>query len=229
MDRPKVEIEEPGKGFSRITVTFTEDARTTALNCAARLRRAASMAHGDPPQGVDPGVLDFEAGVLERLADRLQPPPARNEPKCDWSIKDALALANTLANHGLRDGNADAASSCIYSLCRILSAPCSAAAMREALEAVRDAFDSNDFGAMGDHPSSEVLDMADAVRRKVDAALAAPPRNCDVGTAEGQERRYFKLKTEFIDRMTKCPHVGYSYFPESLEWAQMPYEKGGAE
>ena len=61
------------------------------------------------------------------------------------------------------------------------------------------------------------------------AALSAPPRNCDVGTAEEQERRYFKLKTEFIDRITKCPHVGYSYFPESLEWAQMPYEEGSAE
>ena len=76
MDRPKVEIEKPGKGFSRVHVTFLNvgwDARPTILNCAARMRRAASLAHGDPPQCVDPGVLDYEAGVLERLADRLAP------------------------------------------------------------------------------------------------------------------------------------------------------------
>lgn len=60
-------------------------------------------------------------------------------------------------------------------------------AMREALEAVREAFDSNDFGAMGDHPSSDVLDMADAVRRKVEAALAAPVRNCDRAKDEAEE------------------------------------------
>ena len=56
------------------------------------------------------------------------------EPRCDWSIGEARALANTLANHGLRDGNADAASSCIYSLCRNLSSPGNAAALRAALE-----------------------------------------------------------------------------------------------
>ena len=70
-------------------------------------------------------------------------------------------------------------------------------------------------------------DLAEEIDALCGNALSAPVRNCDVGTAEEQERRYFKLKTEFIDRITKCPHVGYSYFPESLEWAQMPYEAEG--
>jgi len=60
-------------------------------------------------------------------------------------------------------------------------------------------------------------------------ALAAPPRNCDVGTAEEQEERYIKLKREHVDRLERCPAVGHSFFPDSLYWAQMPYEEGGAK
>ena len=55
-------------------------------------------------------------------------------------------------------------------------------------------------------------------------ALAEPPRNCDVGTAEEQEARYLKLKKEHIKQITYRPHVGPSFFPESLWWAQMQYE-----
>ena len=63
------------------------------------------------------------------------------------------------------------------------------------------------------------------IARKASAALAAPPRNCDVGTAEEQEERYLKLKREHVDRMARCPAVGESFFfPDSLYWAQMPYE-----
>lgn len=59
---------------------------------------------------------------------------------------------------------------------------------------------------------------------KAKAALAEPPRNCDVGTAEEQEERYLKLKREHIDRVTYCPAQGQSWFPDSLYWAQMEYE-----
>ena len=46
---------------------------------------------------------------------------AATKPTCSWSVKDALAFANTLANHGwMSEANADAASSCIYALCRML-------------------------------------------------------------------------------------------------------------
>lgn len=58
----------------------------------------------------------------------------------------------------------------------------------------------------------------------VTAALSEPPRNCDVGTAEEQEERYIKLKMEHTDKLTHCPAVGQSWFPDSLYWAQMEYE-----
>ena len=72
---------------------------------------------------------------------------------------------------------------------------------------------------------------------KAKAALAAPPRNCDVGTAEEQTVRY----RNFCNRMLKqninccgpCPcfeFVNGEAQPCTLLWAQMPYEaEGGAE
>ena len=90
------------------------------------------------------------------------------------------------------------------------------AAMREALLMVKKLFD-------------ERIMFQSAIReahKAVDAALAAPPRNCDVGTANEQEERYLKLKREHVDRMARCPAVGQSFFPDSLYWAQMPYESG---
>lgn len=59
----------------------------------------------------------------------------------------------------------------------------------------------------------------------VQETLAEPVRNCDVGTAEEQEERYLKLKREYVDRMARCPAVGSSFFPDSLYWAQIPYEE----
>ncbi len=101
-------------------------------------------------------------------------------PKPDWGVHEALAFANTLANHGwTREANPDAASSCIYSLCRLLRAPGNAAAMREALEQVQSGFDNNVLGPIGDIPNYWEIDEAKRLRVVVDSALAAPARNCD--------------------------------------------------
>ena len=65
----------------------------------------------------------------------------------------------------------------------------------------------------------------------VSATLAAPPRNCDVGTDEEQSRRY----EELCDRHTcgsrcsasGCPMYEHDCSPFARE--QMPYEEGGAK
>ena len=71
-------------------------------------------------------------------------------------------------------------------------------------------------------------DFKDYIRRLNDLVynISLVPRNCDVGTAEEQEERYIKLKREHIDKLAKCPAEGHSFFfPDSLYWAQMPYEE----
>lgn len=83
------------------------------------------------------------------------------------------------------------------------------AAMRDALVAVKKLFD--------------------ACHEKVNRALAAPARQCDVGTEEEQEDRYIK----FCDSHTKnhgncisCPACNIRGRCE-FNWAQTPYEEGG--
>ena len=66
---------------------------------------------------------------------------------------------------------------------------------------------------------------------KAKAALAAPPRNCDVGTDEEQSRRY----EELCDRHTcgsRCSASGcpmYEHDCSPFAWGQMPYEEGGTK
>ena len=65
--------------------------------------------------------------------------------------------------------------------------------------------------------------------RKAKAALAAPVKNCEVGTAKEQVKRWRR----FCNSMTtcgECPcHKSYSEVVTDCfsRWAQMPYEEGG--
>lgn len=103
------------------------------------------------------------------------------------------------------------------------------AAMREALKATLDLF--WDFHNANRSPQSN---QAYAVIRKIKAALSAPPRNCDVGTAEEQQARHCAwCRKHGIDGDNKvnCAHPDMSCDLCTLRWAQMPYveKEGGAE
>ena len=65
-------------------------------------------------------------------------------------------------------------------------------------------------------------------------ALAKPPRNCDVGTAEEQEVRFRNYCWNHSSRdknmECQCPIDAEGKAGCKLTWAQMPYdEKGGAK
>jgi hypothetical protein len=101
------------------------------------------------------------------------------------------------------------------------------AAMREALVRIRDMMLNGGFD--GKRPAYIV--------NICDAALSAPPRNCDVGTAEEQAER-FEAECKRHDHCTPCPvHAAWGEFKEGkpkscqLIWAQMPFApaEGGAE
>lgn len=127
-----------------------------------------------------------------------------------------------------------------------------AAEMREALVAWLNAFD--EFvqkprnGEWSQHPCGTLVLTPLCAAKLVDmtnSALALPPRNCDVGTAEEQYRRY----NNFTGRYTPCSYRGYARCAEDcpvhkklmqeghgellcqLEWSQMPYDaaEGGAK
>lgn len=63
-----------------------------------------------------------------------------------------------------------------------------------------------------------------------EAALSAPPRNCDVGTVAEQNERFDKYCYDHRSHEIccgKCPIFGEPCC--ELAWSQMPYEEGGAK
>ena len=71
-------------------------------------------------------------------------------------------------------------------------------------------------------------DLCEA-KTAINAALSSPPRNCDVGTAEEQNRRFCKWCRKYGidgDMEVACAHQDMSCTLCALRWAQMPYEEG---
>ena len=78
---------------------------------------------------------------------------------------------------------------------------------------------------------SDILKGEDARKafNAITAALSAPPRNCDVGTAEEQSERYEKFCYAHRSREKGCGDCPLCDIPCcEFAWLQMPYEEGGA-
>lgn len=100
-----------------------------------------------------------------------------------------------------------------------------AAKMLEALEAVDDAFSNGSLYASGDCQTPHDVSVFEDVRDKVKAALAAPCRNCDVGTAEERMHRYQALCREIDERHERFgEHAPAFAFPTPFAWEDRPYE-----
>ena len=81
--------------------------------------------------------------------------------------------------------------------------------------------------AVCEWPDGTDMEGVEKLRRDIGAALAAPPRNCDVGTAEEQAERFHHQC--FEHHTGRCsPHCGTLPAKTrqecALKWAQMPYE-----
>lgn len=74
-----------------------------------------------------------------------------------------------------------------------------------------------------DYPS-EMHEIA----RKVNAALAEPVKNCEVGTAEEQAERLHRFCISQDCETCPC-NIGKADGRCEFAWMQMPYEEGGAK
>lgn len=93
-----------------------------------------------------------------------------------------------------------------------------------------------DCAAMRQHDAT-TQHYIEQIRKWADAALAAPPRNCDVGDADDWEKR-FGEECDKGHTCSACP-VRLTKTKMAIEftkgakcefiWAQMPYEEGGAK
>ena len=96
------------------------------------------------------------------------------------------------------------------------SAVGNAAAMREALMEASIALSSATHHHLTEDDAKDCLAV-------VEAALAAPPRNCDIGTAEEQEERHNRWCKSMKQRTECCWVVGCRKC--LVAWSQMQYEE----
>lgn len=62
------------------------------------------------------------------------------------------------------------------------------------------------------------------LRSEIKAVISEPLRNCDVGTAEEQEKRYLALCDS--NKCSSCPVRFKGKTDCVFTWEQMPYEEG---
>lgn len=104
--------------------------------------------------------------------------------------------------------------------------------MREALVAVKKSIDGIGESSLDCDPTILMAALTQVCARlsaRIEQALSAPPRQCDVGTAEEQERRFRKYcETEECNRY-RCGHGCKVVCIDrcAVAWAQMPYEQEG--
>lgn len=105
------------------------------------------------------------------------------------------------------------------------------AKLREALEKISQRFFENGYG-------QHRAELNDEDRRMIESALAEPPRQCDVGTADEQAERFENFCLQHIGcaeetggrHCVGCPLEKASRNTTQkceLYWAQMPHEEGG--
>lgn len=97
--------------------------------------------------------------------------------------------------------------------------PGNTAKLREALETIL--FTARECDAQ------YMANALEAIMESASAALAVPPRNCDVGTAEEQAVRFELFCNQYRvggKVCVDCPFANNRAEQCSMRWAQMPYE-----
>lgn len=112
------------------------------------------------------------------------------------------------------------------------------AKLREALLSMKKSIDDMGAASLDGDPEIMLMSLTQVCARlsaRIDAALAAPPRNCDVGTVKEQFARFRKFcKKDSMDSLAATAYCAYecpcgNNYDCKLAWAQMPYEEGGAK
>lgn len=89
--------------------------------------------------------------------------------------------------------------------------------------------------AIATYDDGVIIEEVNKIRDEIKNALSAPPRNCDIGTADEQAQRFHefcKRNQSPIQGMcsSSCP---CKHQPDMCHcyaaWSQMPYKKGEAD
>lgn len=157
-------------------------------------------------------VKAIEAHMAAALAHQPE-----DEAKCGQHLYDALVYAYNAADLACCKGRGERPAPATVAARRGINA----AKLREALKDIGRIVEQIRL-LYSDYPYETHL-----IARKANAALAEPPRNCDVGTAREQEKRH----KEEVCPKSACPK--YEGFVCNAckgcfaIWSQMPYKKEG--
>ena len=147
-------------------------------------------------------------------------------PRLWTALEDAYdALSDALGTYGETTADEEEAKATVRHF--VVKSYGNAAKMREALEAVVKVGYPHNFQKEAPHIRAYCYEITTAIK-KCFAALSSSPRNCDVGTAEEQFKRFNKFCFPIKCRECKL-YTEEELYDCIFRWAQMPYEKGGAE
>lgn len=155
------------------------------------------------------GVKDWKGerlGVFDCFADRIEAAHQREREAGAEAAQVCGEIGEMIGREATREKSSQVGN---------------AAKMREALsDACYAMFNFLKMQNGGYEEMAKALD-------KAKAALAEPPRNCDVGTAEEQLNRFIAFCLS--RKCNECPFVSSTYGECGVRWSQMPYEEGGAK
>ena len=182
------------------------------------LEAAAEMVYAWRSE-VTPGYTARFSKAIGRLSDAIEREkckPVRNVNK--YKAAEEAASAFSRIRRG-RKGGCEMLGK--ESTCEKSSQVGSVAAMREALNGALEAVKTLSKTHNDDLPE-DVRVLLGGIAFDATAALSTPPRNCDVGTAEEQSKRF--LKFCYGENCSKCPV--HDAIICKCAWSQLPYEKG---
>ena len=184
----------------------------TIEDVVAEMRRDCPLYHADGTRYRD-GDWAYTKGTVEKLADRIEAAHKRER-------EAGAEAAQICGGIGEMVGREAACHQPVID-CHGLNA----ATMREALEALVGVIDEcNSGNPLWWHIGAKGVKPLKDAR----AALAASPRNCDVGTVEGQVMRFREFCLQ--RKCSECQFKDNREYGECLvHLAQIPYEEGGAQ
>ena len=160
-------------------------------------------------------LKQVEATVTATLAHQPE-----DDEKCGQFLYDALVKVYNIADPACHEARDKCAAPAV-----------NGAKLREALEAAKNFVDNVGKAALGDNIDAiTICQCAAKLSGRIEAALAEPARNCDVGTPEEQRERFSNFCTnntdpEDIDGLRcdkRCPL--YKDHPNcGWEWLHLPY------
>lgn len=195
----------------------------------------------------------IKSGVVMDFADRIEAAVDRERRQyeklheCFWDKRAVQCIIRRMldSRDDLARAYPETARELDYYAGELIRARCecaagNAAAMRDALVAVKKSIDGIGESSLDCDPTILMAALTQVCARlsaRIERALSAPPRNCDVGTADEQDARFSKFCVEKSSgSCSGCPDavggftVANGIRECALVWSQTPYaaKEGGA-